>query len=70
MDPLLEQRYLALFGAYAVGESDDLGELKFRLLEALRGKFLRPDAALCLMTLYDQMIFRPYTSSILFRSSR
>jgi hypothetical protein len=66
MDPLLEQRYLALFGAYGVGEHDVLVELKFRLVEALRSKFLRPDAALCLMALYDQMIFRPYAGSILF----
>jgi hypothetical protein len=70
MDPLLEQRYLALFGAYGVGEPDELVELKLRLLQALLSKFLRPDAALCLLALYDQMIFRPYASTIVFPSER
>jgi hypothetical protein len=66
MDPLLERRYLALFAAYGVGEPDELVDIKLRLLHALRSKFLRPDAALCLLALYDQMIFRPYAGSILY----
>jgi hypothetical protein len=35
------------------------------LLTAWHGKLLRPDALLCLLTLYDQMIFRPYAGSII-----
>jgi len=66
MDPLLERRYLTLFAAYGVGEPDELAELKLQLLQAIYHKFLRPDAALCLLALYDQMIFRPYAGGILY----
>jgi hypothetical protein len=41
-------------------ERDLLQRVKARLDDAIsRGK-LRPDAGLCLLTLYDQMILRPY----------
>ena len=66
MDPLLERRYLTLFAAYGVGGPDELMGLKLRLLQAIYEKFLRPDAALCLLALYDQMIFRPYAGGILY----
>src|SRR5262245_42983122 len=68
MDPLLERRYLTLFAAYGVGEPDELAELKLQLLQAIYHKFLRPDAALCLLALYDQMIFRPYAGGIVYPS--
>ena len=38
--------------------------LKLRILQSTPD-FLRPDAALLLLSLYDQMIFRPFTGPIL-----
>src|SRR5262252_1550924 len=64
MDDNLAQRYLALFLAYNVGGRGDLEALKLRLLQSTPD-FLRPDAALLLLSLYDQMIFRPFTGPIL-----
>ena len=66
MDEVLSQRYMALFLAYDVGERGELADLKQRLREASI-KLLRPDAALMLLLLYDQMILRPYTGSIQWR---
>ena len=60
MDDDLAQRYLALFLAYNVGGRSDLEALKLRILQSTP-EFLRPDAALLLLSLYDQMIFRPFT---------
>jgi hypothetical protein len=64
MDDDLAQRYLALFLAYNVGGRGDLEALKLRILQSTP-EFLRPDAALLLLSLYDQMIFRPFTGQIL-----
>ena len=64
MDDNLAQRYLALFLAYNVGGRGDLEALKLRILQSTPD-FLRPDAALLLLSLYDQMIFRPFTGPIL-----
>ena len=55
---------LALFLAYNVGGRGDLEALKLRLLQSTPD-FLRPDAALLLLSLYDQMVFRPFTGPIL-----
>jgi hypothetical protein len=63
MEPVLLQRYLVLFLAYGAGERGDLVFIKGELLSRLQ-KFLRPDAALLLLSLYDQMILRPYAGSI------
>ena len=64
MDDNLAQRYLALFLAYNVGGRGDLEALKLRILQSTP-ELLRPDAALLLLSLYDQMIFRPFTGQIL-----
>jgi hypothetical protein len=64
MDEDLTQRYLALFLAYNVGGRGDLEALKLTILQSTP-TFLRPDAALMLLSLYDQMIFRPFTGAIL-----
>jgi hypothetical protein len=63
MEQVLLQRYLALFLSYGAGESGDLAFIKSELLPRTV-KLLRPDAALLLLSLYDQMILRPYTGSI------
>jgi hypothetical protein len=67
MDPILEARYLILLQAYQVGGREALKLIKAELLRSVRPQrrsrprsVLRPDAALCLLTLYDQMIVRPY----------
>ena len=64
MDDDLAGRYLALFLAYDVGGRGDLEALKLRILQSTPS-FLRPDAALMLLALYDQMLFRPYIGAIL-----
>jgi hypothetical protein len=65
LDPNLERRYLALFLAYEAGGADPIAELKRRLSAAVfPERRLRADAALCLLVLYDQMIFRPYVGTI------
>ena len=64
MDDDLAQRYLALFLAYNVGGRGDLEALKLRILQSTPD-FLRPDAALLLLSLCDQMIFRPFTGQML-----
>lgn len=64
MDEILSERYMALFLAYGVGERSDLTFIKSALLARTHPKFLRPDAALLLLTLFDQMILRPYTGPI------
>ena len=51
------------FTSYGAGERGDLAFIKGELF-ARTGKLLRPDAALLLLSLYDQMILRPYTGSI------
>src|SRR5690348_8328498 len=66
MDEILTARYMALFLAYGVGERGDLAFIKSELLTRTNPKFLRPDASLLLLSLYDQMILRPYTGSIQF----
>lgn len=63
MDQILSARYMALFLAYGVGERGELAFIKSQLLTRTP-KFLRPDAALLLLSLYDQMILRPYTGPI------
>src|SRR5262245_34070215 len=60
----LAARYFALFAAYEAGGRDPIAEIKVRLSEAMAEGRLRPDAALCLLILYDQMIFRPYGGRI------
>lgn len=63
MDEILAQRYLALLLAYDAGGRGDLALLKRSILEQTP-TFLRADAALMLLSLYDQMILRPYTGPI------
>lgn len=61
MNQDLEKRYRELFLAYDMGGREDLARVKRRLWENLgRGVELRSDAAFLLLTLYDQMILRPY----------
>lgn len=69
MDEVLALRYLTLFFSYGAGERD-LEFLKSQLIArtipsvpALR-PLLRADAALLLLSLYDQMILRPYTGPV------
>jgi hypothetical protein len=62
MDQLLYTRYLALLTQYEVGSRGPVIDLKKRIIDQMG--LLRPDAALCLLTLYDQMILRPYGGSI------
>ena len=61
MDPDLFRRYAALLYAYGAGETGFLPHIKRRITLEPN---LRPDAALCLLTLYDQMILRPYVGYI------
>jgi hypothetical protein len=64
MEPVLIERYEALFLTYRVGQPGDLAFIKRRLVSKELRKLLRPDAALLLLSLYDQMILRPYTGDI------
>jgi hypothetical protein len=68
MDPNLEKRYGNLLLAYDIGGGGLLGEIKQRLLEHVTSAYaspkLRPDAALCLLSLCDQMILRPYAGYV------
>jgi hypothetical protein len=64
MDRVLEERYLALFQGYGIKRRRDLAMIKQRLLGLVLEHLLRPDAALCLLTLYDQMIVRPYAAPV------
>src|SRR4051812_15271444 len=62
MDKNLETRYRALFVSYDSGGRRIVTKLKEKISSLGN---LRPDAALCLITLFDQMIIRPYIGSIL-----
>ncbi len=64
MNSLLERRYLDLLWAYNCGSTGAIQAVKHRLMLAMVDYQIRPDAALCLLTLYDQMILRPYYGSI------
>jgi hypothetical protein len=63
MDEILAQRYMALFLAYDFGGRGTLASIKQRI-QHLTPMFFRPDAALLLLSLYDQMILRPYSGPI------
>jgi hypothetical protein len=64
MEPILAKRYNALLLAYeAGGGKGDLERLNERIRQSTP-TFLREDAALMLVVLYDQMILRPYTGPI------
>jgi hypothetical protein len=62
MDEVLSERYRLLFLAYEAGGQGITTALKQRIYENLG--VLRFDAALCLLTLFDQMIIRPYLGRI------
>jgi hypothetical protein len=62
MNAELEQRYVALLVTYPVDQNASLALVKQYILS--RPAQLRPDAALCLLVLYDHMIFRPYVGYI------
>jgi hypothetical protein len=60
MNKDLERRYQELFSAYDMGGRGSLARVKTRLWESINRGLLRSDAAFLLLTLYDQMILRPY----------
>ena len=62
MDEVLSERYRLLFLAYEAGGQGITAALKQRIYENLG--VLRFDAALCLLTLFDQMIIRPYLAEL------
>jgi hypothetical protein len=62
MDETLNGRYNALLYGYDSGGTGLLAELKSKILS--RPDLLRSDGALCLLTLFDQMIVRPYMGQI------
>jgi hypothetical protein len=62
MDRNLEERYEALLEAYPTEQDDGLTLVKKYLLSQTTS--LRPDGALCLLTLYDYMILRPYAGHV------
>jgi hypothetical protein len=68
MDPVLASRYMALFSSYEAGERGGAGFVKRQLISRSALTFLRPDAALLLLVLYDQMILRPYAGEIMLPS--
>jgi hypothetical protein len=70
MEPVLSQRYLTLFRRYRVRDRADLALIKTELLTRINQEFLRPDAALLLLSLYDRMILLPYTGDIRIRPLR
>jgi hypothetical protein len=65
MNELLAARYRALFFAYDVGGSPDIADLRARIAAQMapRGR-LRPDAALLLLLMADQMLLRPYLGAV------
>jgi len=63
MEEILNKRYQQLFYHYESGAIGMLAALKQALADKL--DILRPDAALCLLVLYDQMILRPYGGHVL-----
>jgi hypothetical protein len=71
MEDLLKLRYSELFAVYNVSNRPILKRIKKRLERSMERPIpgylassprLRPDAALCLLALYDQMIVRPYSA--------
>jgi hypothetical protein len=74
VDPELELRYVALVQRYRdyaailpwsvhdADRSDDFRQLERLILP--RSHDLRPDALLCLLTLYDEMILTPYRGQL------
>lgn len=62
MDELLKERYRLLFGTRDVTDWPILADVKRRIGE--RGNALRPDAALCLLVLYEAMIVRAYSGPL------
>jgi|APThiThiocy_cv2_1041547.scaffolds.fasta_scaffold04031_8 hypothetical protein len=62
MDELLRQRYGLLFGTREVTDWPILSDVKRQIGE--RGNSLRPDAALCLLVLYQDMIVRAYSGPL------
>jgi hypothetical protein len=63
MDQLLERRYLSLLYGYEPNAEAIVAEIKNRVIKEL--DWLRPDAALCLLTLFHQMIHNPYQGRVL-----
>jgi hypothetical protein len=65
MNELLAARYRALFFAYDVGGSPEIADLRARVAAQMapRGR-LRPDAALLLLLVADQMLLRPYLGAV------
>jgi hypothetical protein len=62
MDELLRKRYGLLFGTREVTDWPVLAGVKRRIGES--SKLLRPDAALCLLILYEDMIVRAYSGPL------
>jgi hypothetical protein len=58
MDYLLSNRYEVLLAGYANGQAGLIKELKAKVIA--RQSFFRPDAALCLLVLYDELILKAY----------
>ena len=81
MDQELTLRYLTLFDAYETRGLPLVATIKSRISELTaretlgrraigRTPRLRADAALCLLTLFDLMIIRPYWGSIVTTTNR
>lgn len=66
MDPLLLERYSVLLAAYANGEPGLIQELKKGVISEFE---MRPDAMLCLLVLFEEMILKPYSGN-LYRSGK
>jgi hypothetical protein len=58
MDDLLLNRYEVLLAGYANGQPGMIEELKAKLIADK--SFIRPDGALCLLVLYDELILKAY----------
>ncbi len=64
MDPLLFDRYMILLADYCNGQEGLINEIKAKLIEEKDN--IRPDGVLCLLTLYQEMILKPYHGPIYF----
>ncbi len=69
MDQELQRIYGGLLAAYDVKKSNILDQIKATLI-LNQEKSLRPDASLCLLTLYDNMIVTPYSLRLRTASSQ
>ena len=63
MDQELQRIYAGLLATYDVKRSSALQQIKANLILHQKTS-LRPDASLCLLTLYDNMIVTPYAERL------